>query len=390
MSFRSFPRRFHVWFAVVLAFGAAPQVLAQGTLVFDSLEHEGYMRQYFVFEPSGYDGSLEVPLVLNLHGAGSTAAEQLLYSKLNTVADTAGFLVAYPDAVDNFWNSGLPLDPGVVLPDDVSFLSALLDTLEQRYAVDEDRIYSTGMSNGGFMSHRLACEMPGRLAAIASVTGSMAPSVLSACSPGEAVPVFQIHGTSDLTVPYEGAAYSAPVEDVVDFWVDNNACPEGPGAGPYTDTLPDIAADNTVTISRRWLACQDWSEVLLYKVNMGGHTWPGSFPLPGAGNTAQDFLAHTEIWAFFRRHNRGQVFTGLHGPSTDRSAPLLWPNPGRSWLQLDARAGSLVRAWDATGRLQATWRVPQSGERIQTAHWPAGLYWIQVEGSAAQSWVKMD
>jgi polyhydroxybutyrate depolymerase len=366
---------------------SGPSLWAQGELVFDSLEHDGLTRNYIVFEPSGYDGSEALPLVLNLHGAGSTAVEQAVYSKFNLVADTAGVLVLLPDAVENFWNSGLLADPGVVLPDDVGFLDALIDTMQLRYAVDPDRIYSMGMSNGGFMSYRLACELPGRLAAIASVTGSMAPSVFAACSPGEAVPVFQIHGTADSTVPYAGAIFTEAIPDVIDFWVSNNACPEGPGAGPYTEMLPDIAADNTTTEAQRWIACQDWSEVLLYTTDKGGHTWPGSFPLPGSGNTSQDFLAHVDIWAFFRRHNRSQTFTGVEPVAAGEIA--LYPNPGREVLMLEAPSGRVVRIWDALGRLQHQVRIQGSPQPIATGDWPAGLYRVQVGQEPASSWIKM-
>lgn len=360
--------------------------VGQGSLIFDSLEHDALTRNFIVFEPEGYDGSQAVPLVLNLHGAGSTAVEQAVYSKLNLVADTAGFLVVLPDAIDNFWNSGLPLDPGVSLPDDVSFLSALLDTMLLRYNVDADRIYSTGMSNGGFMSYRLACEMPGRLAAIASVTGSMAPAVFDGCSPGEAVPVFQIHGTADSTVPYLGALFTKPIADVVAFWVNNNACPDGPGAGPYVDMLPDIASDNTTTEAQRWIACTDWSEVLLYTIDKGGHTWPGSFPLAGAGNTSQDFMAHSAVWTFFRRHNRSQSFTGIPQASPENTA--LWPNPGSDQLWVQAPLHSRVRVMDATGRVVAQWLQQTETSSCDAAAWPKGLYWVHVGGLAAQTWVK--
>lgn len=146
---------------------------ARGALLFDTLTFDGLERSFLVFVPAGYDGLEPIPLVLNLHGAGSTAAEQVIYSQLNLVSDTAGFLVVIPDAIDNFWNSGFSfIPPGS--PDDVSFLLGLLDSMSTRYNIDPNRIYSTGMSNGGFMSYRLACEASDRIAAIASVTGSMA------------------------------------------------------------------------------------------------------------------------------------------------------------------------------------------------------------------------
>jgi polyhydroxybutyrate depolymerase len=368
--------------ALLLALLPALRANAQpaGTLVFDTIAHAGLDRSFIVFEPAAWDGSSMLPLVLNLHGAGSTAIEQSVYSQLNNVADTAGFLVVLPDAIDNFWNSGIGSLPGA--PDDVAFLGALIDTISGRYPVDQDRVYSTGMSNGGYMSYRLACETPERLAAIASVTGSMAMGIFASCNPSESVPVFQIHGTADSTVPYLGADFSAPVEDVVALWAGANECP----GEAIIEALPDPAADNCTVESRRWIGCRDWSEVLFYAIEGGGHTWPGSFPLPGAGNTCQDFRANQAVWAFFRRHDRSQRWTGLSAAALPEG-PAPVPNPGRDGLWLDGAEGLAVTLHDALGRPLRQAVAGGARWRWDLPGLPAGTYYVRVAGRAARPWV---
>ena len=363
-----------------LLFGTALVAQPMGTLVFDTIQFDGLQRSFIVFEPDIYTGTEAVPLVLNLHGSGSNAIEQIVYSQFNFVADTAGFLVVIPDAVDNEWNAGFSGTP-TSAPDDVGFLTALMDTIAANYMIDPDRVYSTGMSLGGFMSYRLACEVPERLAAIASVTGTMANGLFASCNPAEAVPVMQIHGTADSTVLYLGSSFSTAIETVMDFWIANNECP----GGPIIEDFPDITADNTTVQSRRWIACRDWSEVLLYVIEKGGHTWAGSFPIPGAGNTNQDIRAHAEIWKFFLRHQRGDQWTGLTSPE----APVvrLYPNPGGDFLHVEGPAGERAILLDATGRQHRSGLLTPQGIRWELPGLAEGIYWVKVGGAPAQTWL---
>ena len=354
-----------------LAIPASAQL--SGALVFDTIQFDGLQRSYIMFVPASYDGSEAVPLVLNLHGAGSTAIEQVVYSQLNNVADTAGFLVLIPDAVDNFWSSGFSFLPAGA-PDDVAFLLGLLDTVSSQYSIDPNRVYSTGMSNGGFMSYRLACEAADRFAAIASVTGSMADLVYSDCSPSRVVPVMEVHGTSDLTVPYEGSATSTGIPDVVEFWRAHNDCPETPEIFDF----PDLASEGCTVQQQRYFPCQDWSEMLLLKVDGGGHTWPGSFPLPGAGCTNQDIRANAEVWKFFLRHNLADRFTGVENqlPNMDRSLEV-HPNPATTSIWLSGQVGSLYRIFDSMGRLVDSGSLMTGQQSLSTEDWIPGMYVIE-------------
>ncbi|MBK9457533.1 MAG: hypothetical protein IPO24_19130 [Bacteroidetes bacterium] len=136
-----------------------------------------------------------------------------------------------------YWNIFGAPGTGV---DDVAFLSALIDSLDAEYNIDLNRVYSTGMSNGGFMSHALACELSNRIAAIASVTGSIDKDRMPFCDPQHNTPVMQIHGTADETVPYDGNFEFLPVDSVVSYWVKQNHCDATPEFTEVRILLPSI------------------------------------------------------------------------------------------------------------------------------------------------------
>ncbi|MDQ3191224.1 MAG: dienelactone hydrolase family protein, partial [Bacteroidota bacterium] len=245
-----------------------------------SFTFEGAVRSYRIFIPSGYNSANEHPLVFNLHGNGSSASQQEPYSGMNLIADTANFIVVYPDGISNTWNSGfnVPYNSGT---NDVGFISALIDTVSANYNVDMQRVYSCGMSMGGFMSYRLACELHERIAAIASVTGLMSTQLPSNCQQQKQVPVLQIHGTDDTTVPYNGSSWSTSVNSTMDFWVQKNNCP----TTPVITNLPDVVNEGSTVKKYYYGPCNNNSEVVLFRVDSGGHTWPGAIAIPSLGNT---------------------------------------------------------------------------------------------------------
>ena len=181
----------------VVAFG---QQDISGTIMHDGLE-----RTYYLHLPTNYVEGTPLPLVFNLHGFSSNALEQGLYSNMNPTADANDFLVCYPegtsDGNNQFWNVGW--NPTVTV-DDVGFINALIDEFDANYSIDLTRVYSCGMSNGGFMSYKLACDLGERFAAVASVTGGMSHNQSNTCNPVRKIPTMQIHGTADPTVAYEG------------------------------------------------------------------------------------------------------------------------------------------------------------------------------------------
>jgi polyhydroxybutyrate depolymerase len=266
------------------------------TTVIDSIFVGGIYRNYRLYVPSIYTGATARPLILNLHGYTSNANQQQLYSNFMPIADTANFLMVYPNGTllsgQPFWNAGMSSS----LVNDIAFLNALIDSLDLTYNINLNRIYSTGMSNGGFMSHTLACELSNRITAIASVTGSIFTTQYGTnCHPTRPVPVMQVHGTSDPTVPYAGnvSQNMMPVDSVVKYWVTKNGCNPTPTFSnvPNTSTTDGCTAEHY-----QYNGGTSGSTVELFKIIGGLHTWPG-FPFGGTG-TNMDINASKEIWRF--------------------------------------------------------------------------------------------
>ena len=351
------------------------------TTILGNIQSGGLTRDYRLYVPAAYTGTSPVPLVLNLHGYTSSALEQEFYSLFQPIADTANFLVVHPNGTfDNngnrFWNA---LGPGSNV-DDVGFLSKLIDSLRLTYNIDTDRIYSTGMSNGGFMSYLLACELPDRIAAIASVTGTMNTLNLNNCKPQRPVPVMEIHGTADNVVPYNGAPLSGftSVPNVVSFWVSNNNCNPTPILTPVPNTNTN---DGCTAEHYLYTGGENGSTVEHYKIIGGGHTWPGA--LINIGVTNQDFSASKEIWRFFSQY-RLNILTDIAEPGTMANSHwTAFPNPVQDQLILKSSApdpARRIRIFDATGRLQLSISPASENQiRIETATWERGVYFAVID-----------
>lgn len=327
---------------------------AQSTVT-DSIQSGGLTRYYTIYTPASYDGSEPVPVMLNLHGYGSAAFQQLFYGEFRPIADTANFLLVLPDGTNDLigmqhWNTFTPPGTGV---DDVAFISDLLDTLIASFNIDENRIYSTGMSNGGFMSYELACQLSGRIAAIASVTGSIDIDRFGACNPSHPMPIMEIHGTNDLTVPYMGGGTFGfvPIPDVIDYWVGfNNTNPE-----PEVIDIPDTDPGDGSTVEHYIYSGGDNGvSVEHFKVIDGGHTWPGTiFLIPSSGSTNKDINASNEIWRFFSQY-RLDVLTDIESNEANELTPKLFPNPGNGYVMLElpkSLQGALLTVTDLNGRI---------------------------------------
>ncbi|MBE0636928.1 MAG: hypothetical protein IH598_00235 [Bacteroidales bacterium] len=298
------------------------------TIINGSFTYGGIMRTYRLYIPAMYNPATAVPLVFNLHGYGSNNTQQEVYGDFRPIADTAGFIIAHPNGTvdgngNRFWNT---FDNSSV--DDLGFLSALIDTISAGYNIDSNRIYSTGMSNGGFMSHDLACFLSPRITAIASVTGSMMWSRLATCNPQHPMPVMQIHGTADATVPYNGNAFFVHIDTLVKYWVNFNNCLPN----PQIIQIPDIAPNDGCTAEQHIFGEGDQeSSVELFKVLGGGHSWPGA-PF-NINITNMDFSASVEIWRFFRQFSLDNL-TSIQTEQPDQPSFMIYPNPSRGLIHL--------------------------------------------------------
>lgn len=264
-----------------------------------TLESSGLTREYLLHVPTSYDRARPTPLVITLHGGAMWPVAQMELSQWNRVADHHGFIVVYPSARSGrgprAWRAG----GGPGQERDVRFIAELIDTLRARYTIDPARIYANGLSNGGGMAFVLSCTLSDRIAAIGLV-GTAIFLPWSACADRRAVPMIAFHGTADRQALYHGGKSwvardtfpNIPVWTAT--WARRNRC--APSA-----VESRIAADVT---RLEYTQCADAASVLLYRIEGGGHTWPGGGPLPDwfVGRTSNSVDASSLMWAFFREH----------------------------------------------------------------------------------------
>jgi len=353
-----------------------------------SFQFDGILRDYIVHEPIGYDDSTALPLVINMHGYGSNAFQQAFYSNMNPVADSENFFVVYPNGVSNEWNVGFQGQDYLNGTDDVGFISALIDTIMNSYAIDPARVYSTGMSNGGFMSYRLACDLNNRIAAIASVTGSMTNIMASNCTNPPPFPIMEIHGTLDSIVPYEGGGAFLHIDSVVQFWVTNNLC----NPLPVVEDLPDnVNSDGSTITKYAWNNCDGSTRVVLLKVINGEHTWPGA-PI-NIGITCMDINGSQAIWDFFN-----QIPIGTQTPDHQSFMPIssinILNNPVNDFLEIEyvAASGGQLKIVDIQGKIvfqEYTSTTFSIGKiRVKTHNFKAGFYLLQFQTDESTETIK--
>ena len=295
-----------------------------------TLSYQDTTREFIVHLPTGYTAGSHLPLVFNHHGYTSNATQQMIYSGMNATADANNFIVVYPNGLNAAWNSGFAPPYNGTFPDDVGFISKVIDTMNALYGIDLTRVYSCGMSNGGFQSYRLACDLENRIAAVASVTGSMTATMTSNCTLSRRVPILEIHGTADPTVPYNGTTGIMATEDVVDFWVDKNTCT----GTPETTAVANTNTSDGCTIEKiKYNICNSGVQVWLYKVTGGAHTWPGSSLT--IGTTNQDINASQEIWDFFNQYTLNGPVSGIKDEAENIGLSI-YPNPANGTLKVSA------------------------------------------------------
>ncbi len=359
----------HLAITILLLVVGGTTVFAQETF---SFIHNGIQRNYILYIPPVEVKSAEKPLLLALHGFTQSGQTMMQFSGFNELADANQFAVAYPDAVNTSWNVGVS---GGSTADDVGFLTALIDSVAVKTAVDRNRVYATGFSNGGFMSYRMACEAADKIAAIAAVSGTMTENTLTNCSFVRPVPVMHIHGTSDFVVPYNGLASFLSVNATLDHWIALNQCTQT----PETILYPDLVSEGSTVEASIWANCDEESEIRLLKVVNGGHTWPGYAGSMGLGNTNMDIAAAVEIWNFLSRFNLGST-VGRHEAVLPEVLAIKQLNQ-RNFLISSALSNAVIRLVDVSGILRFQTRVEfVAGQAmISLPDCPQGVYILVVE-----------
>lgn len=294
-----------------VVFGNLVQVPGQGA------------RYYSVWAPADFAAGPALPALLALHGAGGTAQIQASMTLLNALGARQRALIVYPEGTGFIptFNAGhccgYAQSAGI---DDTAYVRAILDDLALRFPVDAARIYAAGMSNGGMMSHRLACELADRLAGIASISGTAAQrdghgNTYYACTPSRPIPILHVHATNDRTIPYLGgsspdlsAPEFLPVESTIADWVSRNNLAPYPVAAALTPSTTCHRYDTPLDPSRpsapvtlcklEPVDVYDPQTGIIYG---GGHSWPGGIRSPGASSDVpvQDFSVNDYLWSFF-------------------------------------------------------------------------------------------
>ncbi len=230
-----------------------------------------------------------IPLVLNFHGYSDGASQQEGFSLMSDHAPGAGYVVAYPRGTGLLagWNAGTCCGSAALTGvDDEAFTAALIEAIAEVACIDLQRVYSVGYSNGGFFSHKLACDRAGSIAGIASVAGVIG---VSDCQPTRPIPVLQIHGTADLIVPYGGSPIGYPsVAETMEGWRVRNGCDD--------ETVVDYDLGDATCVS--WVGCEQ--PVALCTIDGGGHTWPGGTAPAIRGKVSTDLDATAGMWQFFQ------------------------------------------------------------------------------------------
>jgi polyhydroxybutyrate depolymerase len=304
-------KRLMIWgFALACLGFAAMSQAADSQDVTHTLEFGGLKRSYLLHIPAGAPVG-PLPLVVGLHGGAGSGASFAKMSGFDTVADLAGFIVVYPNGTDkprplreamgksgfDTWNAGsccgYAQEHGV---DDVGFIRAVVAEVEKQHAVDPKRIYATGISNGGMMAYRLACEAADLFAAVGPVS---AVQEVKSCKPSRPVSVVHIHGADDENVPLKGGVGKkavekedrAPVQDTIDFWVKEDGC-----SVTANSKQPDVLMQN-------YGGCEGGTDVDYYIIQDGGHSWPGGDRISVIlDKPSQALNASQVIWDFFKDH----------------------------------------------------------------------------------------
>lgn len=276
------------------ACGAAPATPTAGlALQTAAMQVDGLTREYRVYTPPGLPAK-PVPLLLALHGGNQygDAMEQL--TGFDSLAEADHFVVAYPNGHGQTWNAGNCCGrPNVSTENEVDFISALITRLSAGGRIDPSRVYVTGFSAGAAMAHTLGCRLAARVAAIASVAGTMD---IRACHPASPVSVLEIHGTADLELLYGGGGIGAlegapepATPDIMAAWASLDSC----------SPAPSTQTDGSVQMTK-WSGCADGTSVLLDTVEGGSHNWYA--PSLGGSDGALD--ATQAVWQFLSAQHR--------------------------------------------------------------------------------------
>lgn len=268
---------------------------------------DGATRTYWLHVPPGLSAEEQAPLLLMLHRFTETGSKTARMTGFNGIADREGFIVAYPDGLGRTWNAFDQTAAG-----DVAFLRHVVNDISAKHAIDPARVFLVGASSGGYMAAKTIAEASDVFAAAALVMATMPRAVAVADPPPRAIPILFMHGTADPIIPYDASeVFAGPgrrlevlaVPEAVEYWVAHNGCEPDPAVEVLPGATPE---DGITTVRETHTNGENGSEVVLYRIEGGGHTWPGAqdlWPRFLVGRGSRDINASESIWAFLSRHS---------------------------------------------------------------------------------------
>ena len=316
--------------ALLLPFAAAAQTLVPGDYTREVVV-DGLTRTYLVHVPPSYTGATAVPLVVDIHGWTATAEIQAALSGFIALSNARGFIVTHPQGIGNAFNGGVCCTTAA---DDVAFMRALVANMETEAAIDPQRIYATGLSNGGAMTHRLACEAADLFAAAAPLAFPISLDPPSSCQPSRPIPVLTFMGLTDMLVHYEGGPWPSAAATFT-HWRDTNAC----GSGP-----PEIHTSSGNSYCDYDTSCADGVQVGLCSIT--AQAFPGQFYDGHILYLNPDYNLAVLAWNFLSQHTLTPT-----APPPVPALPIAW---------LPAAAGLLVASSSRRFRTDRPPRAPPS------------------------------
>lgn len=260
---------------------------------------DGEMRRFTMYVPESTTSSRAIPLVLNFHGSGITALEQMFYTEMNKTAEKQGFIVVYPQGKNNDWNVGFDMDYDTG-SNDVAFIDLLIKKIQKKYKIDSSAIFATGFSRGGFFIHRLVAELPNTLAAIATIGAPLPNEVLKRHPNQKNIAVLLAHGDSDEVVNYNGKFFAyQSMNETVDYYINQNKSNKKP-----ISIIINPEKDETSVVIKKYKGAKP---IVKIQIKNGGHTWPGANDFNIGlllGKTTHDIMFNEMMWEFFVKNKK--------------------------------------------------------------------------------------
>jgi polyhydroxybutyrate depolymerase len=351
---------------VILIFASLLVLQFAATQTNSSINHNGLNRTFVYYAPSSWNQSQQLPLLMLLHGLTQTGSGVMNITDFNQIAEQNNFIVCYPDGINNAWNANMNVT--VSTADDKGFIETLAQHFQINFNTNPLKQYLCGFSNGGFMSHKMACESSECFAAIATVSGNMSDTTYNNCNPKFNPSVLHIHGTSDAIVSYNGSSSTGvSVDSTMQKWAGFLNCNSIPTSAPMPNTSSfDLSSPERITYSN----CN--SPLELIKITGGGHQWPGiSTLIGGAGIINMDFYSPQVIWDFLS----GKSCPTNSLDKNELSAIEFAPNPVTSNIKIQSNETFEYVIINTIGLTMDSGKMKNE---INLSHLPVGIYYMEL------------